>query len=395
MNSYRRLLTPAGRITLLALAALIAASLACGPTASTPQPLPATAAPTTAPVEAPTTAPAQPPTNTPLPPPPTPQSAGGKPTTVPPPTVAAGDPAMLTVENVSRMVELLDGEVDEITLLAADASPVSHEVATFGADAIVRIWDLDSGDLLHEMPGHSASGFALKYSWDGTLLASGGGDYRVRIWDTATGTLLNTIIVNSNVYRLIWSTTGDGIGVVGEGSSRVELFEPLTGNPIGQLQPSNRVLWSAAVSPDNMLIASADNDGNVAVFDSQTFDLVIEDTVTASGAGWDLEFSPDGTLLASCNDGGGVYIWTVSDMAYILGGEVHNGDCVDGVFSNDSRVYFSAGEDGELFAWDVASGDALLDVDLGPRIWTISLTGDGHYLVAAMDDGSLRVWGLP
>lgn len=371
-------LSPAG---MTALAALIAAMLACGPTGliSTP-----TSPPTA--------------TLTPLPPtatptlPPTPVPGGGKPTSAPPPVQSGG----LSPENVAGLMELSSGQADEVVLLAADASPVSYEVATFGGDAIVRIWDLTTGDLIHEMPGHTSWGFALKYSPDGSLLASGGRDFRVRIWDTFSGQLLNTIIVNSNPYRIIWSITGDGIGVVGEGSSRVELFEPLSGAKIGDLRPpDNRALWSAAVSPDNLTIAVADNIGRVSLFDSQTLTLIGQDTSTASGAGWDLEFSPDGSLLASCNDGGGVYIWEAGTFSPILGGVVHEGDCVDGVFSTDSRLYFSAGDDGMIYAWDVVSGDALAEVHLGTRIWTISLTNDGQYLVAAMDDGTLRILGLP
>ncbi len=369
-------LSPAGTI---ALAVLIAATLACGPTGivSTPTP-PPTLTPTPLPTATPT-----------LPPPVT---GGGKPTSAPPPVQSAA----LSPENVAGLMELSSGQVDEVVLLAADASPASYEVATFGGDAIVRIWDLNTGDLIYEMPGHTSAGFALKYSPDGRLLASGGGDFRVRIWDTSSGQLLNTIIVNSNPYRIIWSVTGDGIGVVGEGSSRVELFEPLSGVKIGDLRPpDNRVLWSAAVSPDNLTIAVADNIGRVTLFDSQTLTFIGQDTSTASGAGWDLEFSPDGSLLASCNDGGGVYIWKAGTFSPVLGGVVHDGDCVDGVFSSDSRLYFSAGDDGVIYAWDVVSGEALAEVHLGMRIWTISLTNDGQYLVAAMDDGTLRILGLP
>ncbi len=368
------------------LMALIVASLACGP------------------VTPPPSTPLPPPTSTPLPPTNTPA-----PSPTAPPAPAGGqsggfrgggqaEPAaegVLTPENVAGITELLSGVADETAVLAAAFSPISHDAATFGVDTIVRIWDLDTGNLRYEMPGHTAPGFALSYSPDGLMLASGADDYRVRIWNALTGDLIHTVLVNAQVFRVIWSHDSSVFGVVGSGSSRIELFDSASGEKIIDLQPSDRVLWSAAFAPDSSLIGTADNQGTVSVYAVDTLELIMQDSTTASGAGWDLEFSPDGSLLASCHDGGGVYVWETVNMTPVLGGVVYPGDCVDGVFSSDGRLYFSAGDDGWVYAWDTFSGDELAEINLGARIWTLSMSGDGMYIAAAMDDGTLRVLGLP
>ncbi len=375
-----------GLVALTALLALALSALACGPTTTTP-PTAAPAQPTSAPP--PTAVPAQP-------------TAAPQPTTEKGGTFIGSTPeaplpvaGALSPDNVSALTVLIDPQIDASVLPAAATSPISHDVATFGSDGVIRVWDLDTGDEVLELTGHTSSGFALAYSPDGSMIASGGGDYRVRVWDAVSGANLWTEVVNAIPYRITWAPDSTALGVVGQGSSRMGFFDAQTGQELTDLRPSDRVLWAAAFSPDERYIATVDNTGQVTVFNFPGLDVALQDSSSASGAGWDLEFSPDSSLLASCNDGGGVYIWDTSNMTITLSGKAHSGDCVDGVFSIDSRLYFSAGDDGHIIAWDMASGTALADVNVGVRVWTLSVTNDGKYVVAALDDGALAVLGLP
>lgn len=51
----------------------------------------------------------------------------------------------------------------------------------------VNVWDVDTGELLRTLPGHSESVFGLAYSPDGRTLASGGANGIVKLWDTKDG----------------------------------------------------------------------------------------------------------------------------------------------------------------------------------------------------------------
>lgn len=323
---------------------------------------------------------------------PTEEPTDAPPTEAPPP---ASSGRAITPENAADLEIFGAVTADEVALLAAASSPILHEVATFGADGSVRLFNSDTGEYLTGVDGHSQNGFALSYSPDGTMIASGGGDYRVRVWDAGNLAMISEVIVNSDPYRVIWAPDNTAYGVVGEGSSRMEFFDPFTGEKLGDLRPSDRVLWSAAISPDGNLIATADNVGQVAVFDLDSGSFVASDTTTAQGAGWDLEYSPDGRFLASCNDGGGVYIWDVETFSPVLSGVVYNEDCVDGVFGQNSRIYFTTGDDGYIFAWDVESGDKVGEVVLPYFAYTITVSGDNEQIAAAMEDGELVIISLP
>lgn len=56
-----------------------------------------------------------------------------------------------------------------------------------GRDAIIRIWDIETGDQALDLEGHETAITTLTFSPDGTYLAAAGDDRLVRIWDTGTG----------------------------------------------------------------------------------------------------------------------------------------------------------------------------------------------------------------
>lgn len=58
---------------------------------------------------------------------------------------------------------------------------------------MARLWDTDSGVLLHTLEGHTATLQAVALSTDGSVLATGSTDGTAKLWDTATGALLHTL----------------------------------------------------------------------------------------------------------------------------------------------------------------------------------------------------------
>ncbi|MGH8608536.1 MAG: ADP-ribosylation factor-like protein [Gammaproteobacteria bacterium] len=54
----------------------------------------------------------------------------------------------------------------------------------------MRVWEAESGRLLHTLEGHTSSVTSVAYSGDGRRLASGSLDRTVRVWETETGEAL-------------------------------------------------------------------------------------------------------------------------------------------------------------------------------------------------------------
>jgi WD40 repeat protein len=75
---------------------------------------------------------------------------------------------------------------DEDRLNDFDFSPDTITLVTGGADGLVRLWDITSGEEQIVMRGHTTRIYSVAYSRDGRFIASND-DQTIRIWDAETG----------------------------------------------------------------------------------------------------------------------------------------------------------------------------------------------------------------
>jgi sugar lactone lactonase YvrE len=352
--------------------ALIAGSLACG----------GVGAATETPKPSDTPAPAA--TKTPIP----------LPTATPTPESHA-----ITAENAGELkeVETISTNAAGSWISAVAFDPTKQEVATFGYDKMVRIWDAETGALVRQMGPHGNWGLGLAYSPDGALLASGGGGADIVIWDPSSGQKRGNAISSGRlVYDLAWSRDGQHFATADERSSRLAIFSS-SGSLEQEIPTGSGWLWSVAFSSKYLAVGN-DTTLNIHVYDADGFGAVTQLSYPAvAGA---LDFSPDGSLLASCHRDGMINIWDTSSWALVKSWMAHPKKgyamgCKAGAFSLNGDVYFSGGDEGALHAWDPQTGALLNSFEFGVMVWSMSMSGDGEMLAAGLDNGTLHILGLP
>jgi WD40 repeat protein len=113
-----------------------------------------------------------------------------------------------------------------------------------------------------------------------------------------------------------------------------------------------------------------------------------------SGPAREDAFSRDGKLLAASDASGRISVRRAGDWKSVAEFE-HPGGATAVAFSTDGRTLLSAGYDGVVRLWDMAShrqAGELRGAE-GP-LWALAVAPDGSRVAAAGEDGMVRIWKL-
>ena len=261
-------------------------------------------------------------------------------------------------------------------------------------DKTLKVWDLESGQELRTLAGHSAYvyGVAVTRGWAARGLRSW--DNTLKVWDLESGQELRTLAGHSDsVYGVAVTADGrravsasDGQHAEGVGSGE----RPGTAHAGGPLGCVNGV----AVTADGRRAVSASEDNTLKV--------------------WDLESGQELRTLAGHSD---LCLWRGGDRGRAARGLRFLGQHAEGVGSGerpgtahagrplgsvngvavtaDGRRAVSASGDNTLKVWDLESGQELRTLaGHSDSVSGVAVTADGRRAVSASWDNTLKVWDL-
>jgi WD40 repeat protein len=168
----------------------------------------------------------------------------------------------------------------------------------------IRLWELKSGKLLRTIRAHPTGIARLAFSPDGKMLASGGwyGDPKVRIWDCSTGKLVRELGSSQSAVCFV-AFAPDGKSLISCVDMGVTFWDLKSGRAKWTAKASAPI-DSIAISPGGQLLASANGDQTVGLWELRSGKLVdslaAKQTIATGSQG--VAFSPDGKVLAT---GGG------------------------------------------------------------------------------------------
>ncbi len=231
-------------------------------------------------------------------------------------------------------------------------SPDATLLATSGSlDGLLILWDVKSGRMIRELPGHSRKSPRVAFSPDGALLAAGGEDGTVNVWDVQTG-------------------------------KREEPFRWNDG-PVRSL----------AFSPDGRLLASGDR-GTVQVIDRAARRRL--HAFPGKSLFTNVAFSFDGALLAATSNApdARLRLWDVATgrehesltghTDHILGLSLHPG----------GRLAATSSSDGRVILWDVippGRQERTIDFQAWDGARCVAFTPEGRYLAVGLQNGTVAI----
>ncbi|MBD3886362.1 NACHT domain-containing protein [Phormidium tenue FACHB-886] len=154
-----------------------------------------------------------------------------------------------------------------------DAARTGLILASGSDDRLVRLWDIDTGECLTALVGHTSMVFTVSFSPDGMLLASGSDDRLIKLWDVCSGAGLKTLKGHTGVVWSVQFSPNGQILASGSHDKTVRLWDVDSGECLKTLDHTSEV-WSIAFSPDGHVLASSSTDGSIQLWQVETGDCV-------------------------------------------------------------------------------------------------------------------------
>jgi WD40 repeat protein len=233
-------------------------------------------------------------------------------------------------------------------------SPDAKLLATGGEDNFLRVWDVATAKL-HKRLHPGAEVCCLAFAPGGKVLASGGADRAVTLWDVETWEKKGTIADGSPaaVAWLAFAPDGRTLVTVGHKQKVAVLWDVSTGKRVASLDGHTDRVHAAAFSPDSQTVATVSDDRTVRLWDAATGRAKADPLKAHDQPVTCLAFSPDGTKLATGSEDQTIAVWDVA-AGKVIGPELDAGGPVVLVgWTPDGRIISKTFRDG-VSLWNPA-----------------------------------------
>lgn len=245
--------------------------------------------------------------------------------------------------------------------------------------------------LIRTLSGHDHIVHRIAWSRDGRFLASTSRDTTCRVW--ALDEMRSPQVLGGNqrwVNAVAWAPDGSQLAL-GLEDGRLRRWESSDSSwhCTKEIQAHRMRIECLDWSPDGRRIASASADYSVALWSSETLELLgrIEDHQAWVNA---VAWSPSGRFLATGAEDNCVRAWDASgsnhQWTYRCAAWVR-----DIAWSTDESVVAVAAGD-TVSVLDLATGRPVQVLDHGANVRAVSFSADSQLLASKAADGFVRIW---
>lgn len=173
---------------------------------------------------------------------------------------------------------------------------------------ITYLWNPETEELIGKLCGHSKRVNCIAFSPNNQIVATGSYDGTIKVWDINTQELLYTLTEHTS-YVADLLILPDSQTLISSGGGGIKFWDLTTGKLINTLSEDSDYIRSFAINHNYKLLAS-NNHSNIKIWNLQTGELIhtLEFSQIVS-----ITFSPDGKLLASGNALSEIRIWEIPD----------------------------------------------------------------------------------
>jgi WD40 repeat protein len=237
---------------------------------------------------------------------------------------------------------------------------------------------------------------SLKFSPDGTLLASGG--FRtVKLWrKSSSGKPVSLTGLDATARSLAVSSDGK-VAAIGEETGHIEVFDLATGKPIKTLTGHAAAVTAAAFTADGTKLVTSAQDKTFRVWNvADAQQIASVETPSAVNA---VAIVADGKQVATGGEDNVIRLWELpaakSDEAPKPLKELtgHGGPITSlAPMGSAAGQLVSGSKDGTVRVWELASGNAAKNLNHGSPVVGVGVSTDGKRLSSVSSANNAKLW---
>jgi len=194
---------------------------------------------------------------------------------------------------------------------SVDLKRSGSHYASGGFDAKVRIVDVSSSKVVSELSRHTGLVSSVVFNKRGGLVVSGSRDCSICLWDSTSGSCIRSINKNLGEITSVDISQNELYILSSSKDNCVRLWDIRMGKCVKKYTGSQNT-WKNFVKscfgPEESVIVSGSEDGNVLLWDRHTADLLHKINAHHDIV-YTVKWNPACELLASCAHDGSVRTW--------------------------------------------------------------------------------------
>ncbi len=224
-------------------------------------------------------------------------------------------------------------------------------------DSDLKLWDIDTGELLQTYEGLNVRISSISFSPDGRYLISGAQSFagmgELLLWDVETGELLLRFNQTGDIGQALFTPDGQHIVTSAYFGRYVGVWDVNTGELLRRRDFDTHVEFSQLNPTGDALLVGLE-DGRLLEVDIQTLETR-RSFDGHTGTVWDIVFSGDGDLMASGQPDGIAILWD-----YTTGRELdritHEGGFQTNLaFGPDDKTLFTSAYNTDVIEWYISN----------------------------------------
>ncbi|OQO13667.1 hypothetical protein B0A48_01896 [Cryoendolithus antarcticus] len=271
-------------------------------------------------------------------------------------------------------------------------APFGDTLVSGGCDRDVRVWDLNTGQAVYTLRGHTSTVRCLKICpgrgpGQSDLAISGSRDTTLRIWDITKGHCRHVLVGHQASVRCL-DISGDLV-VSGSYDTTARIWSISEGRCLRTLQGHFSQIY--AIAFDGRRVATGSLDTSVRVWDPNTGRCLAQLQGHTSLVG---QLQLRGETLVTGGSDGSVRVWSLETYSAIHRLAAHD-NSVTSLQFDDVRIV-SGGSDGRVKVWDLASGRLVRELGApAEAVWRVVFEEEKAVVLASRNGRTvMEVWNF-